>query len=63
MTPKTHAFNERTASEIFLVALIAFIALSVMWGYWKITVLHDFTIFTNDEEIERYVPLPENLES
>jgi|GEM_PF-7055207 len=54
--------KQETANEIFFIVAIGLIALSVIVGYWKIMVLHDFTIFTTEEEIESYVPLPETLD-
>jgi hypothetical protein len=54
--------KQGTANEIFFIIAIGLIALSIFHGYWKIMVMQDFTIFTTEEEIESYVPLPETLD-
>ncbi len=55
--------TERIATEIFFVALIALVVLSILYGYSTIMLKHDFVIFTSEEQIETYVALPADLES
>ena len=49
--------NERTATEVFSVVLIGLMVVSIFFGYWKIVVLHDFTIFTSEEDGGAYIEI------